>query len=111
MVWIAPAGGLTAISPHAMMASQRFARPRCAPSKRDGQLLIPIVALCGDENGESRLGLPPEDEDRIMQEAAEFVPACVSEIAAYWRRKGPKQISMPLTPVGSAPIRKQGWSQ
>jgi uncharacterized protein len=48
------------------------------------------------------LGLPPEDEDRIMQEAVEFVPACVTAIAAYWRRKGPKQISMPLTPGPSS---------
>ena len=55
--------------------------------------------------------LPKLHEDRIMQGAIEFVPACISAIAAYWRRKGPKQISMPLTPVGSAPIRKQGWSQ
>src|SRR6266446_857448 len=69
---------------------------RLLKSKRDGQLLIPILALCGDESGESLLGLPPEDEDRIMQEAVEFVPACVIAIAAYWRRRGPKQISMPL---------------
>jgi uncharacterized protein len=69
---------------------------RLLKSKRDGQLLIPILALCGDQNGESLLGLPPEDEDRIMEEAAEFVPACVTAIAAYWREKGPKQISMAL---------------
>jgi uncharacterized protein len=75
---------------------------RLLKSKPDGQLLIPILALCGDENGESLLGLPPEDEDRIMQEAVEFVPACVTAIAAYWRRKGPKQISMPLTPGPSS---------
>src|SRR5262249_21632087 len=76
---------------------------RLLKSKRDGQLLIPILALCGDENGESLLGLPAEDEDPIMQEAVEFVPACVTAIAAYWRRKGPKQISMPLTP-GPSPV-------
>jgi uncharacterized protein len=69
---------------------------RLLKSKRDGHLLIPILALCGDENGESLLGLSPEDEDLIMEEAAEFVPACVTAIAAYWRGKGPKQISMPL---------------
>jgi uncharacterized protein len=71
-------------------------------SKRDGQLLIPILALCGDENCESLLGLSAEDEDRIMQEAVEFVPACVTAIAAYWRRKGPKQISLPLMPGPSS---------
>jgi hypothetical protein len=26
-----------------------------------------------------------------MQEAVEFVPACVTAIAAYWRRKGPQK--------------------
>jgi uncharacterized protein len=66
-------------------------------SKRGSQLLYPILALCGDENGESLLGLPPEEEDRIMEKAAEFIPACVTAVAAYWRGKGPKQISMPLT--------------
>jgi uncharacterized protein len=50
---------------------------------------------------ESLLGLPPEDEDRIMEEAAKFVPACVTAIAAYWRGKGPKQISMAL--MGGTP--------
>jgi uncharacterized protein len=65
-------------------------------SKRDGQLLVPILALCGDENGASLLGLPPEEEDRVMEEATEFVPICVTAIAAYWRAKGSTQISMPL---------------
>jgi hypothetical protein len=30
----------------------------------------PILALCGDD----LLGLPPEDEERIMKDAVEFVP-------------------------------------
>jgi uncharacterized protein len=79
---------------------------RLLESKHHGQLLIPILALCGDENGESLLGLLAEEEDRIMEEAAEFVPGCVTAIAAYWREKGPKQISMPLTPgPSSVPYR------
>jgi uncharacterized protein len=65
-------------------------------SKRDGQLLIPVLALCGDQNGESLLGLPADEEDRVMEEATEFVPACVTAIAAYWQAKGSTQISMPL---------------
>ncbi len=69
---------------------------RLFKSKRDGQLLFPILALCGDENGESLLGLAPEDEDRVMEEVTEFIPACVTAIAAYWRGYGSKQISMPL---------------
>jgi uncharacterized protein len=72
---------------------------RLFKSKHDGQFLYPILALCGDENGELLLDLAPEDEDLVMQEAAEFIPACVTAIAAFWR--GPKQISMPL--MGSAP--------
>ncbi len=65
-------------------------------SKRDGQLLFPILALCGDENGGSLLGLPSEDEDRVMEEVTEFIPACVTAIATYWRERGSTQISMPL---------------
>jgi len=33
-------------------------------------LIFPILALCGDENGESLLGLEPEGEDRMAAEAA-----------------------------------------
>ena len=70
-------------------------------SKRDGHLLLPILALCGDENGESLLGLPSDDEHLAMEEATEFIPACVTAIAAYWRGKGSTQISMPLMPPRS----------
>jgi len=66
-------------------------------SKRDGQPLVPILALCGDENGESLLGIPPDEEDSVMEEAAEFIPACVAAIDAYWRAKRQRQASMPLT--------------
>jgi uncharacterized protein len=80
---------------HAIML-RMDAWDRLLKSKGHGQLLIPILALCGDENGASLLGIPPDEEDRIMKEAAEFIPACVAAIAAYWRGNGPKQISMPL---------------
>jgi uncharacterized protein len=65
-------------------------------SKRDGKLLFLILSLCGDEEGDSLLGLPPELEDRIVEQAPDLIPACVLEIAAYWRPRGPKQISMPF---------------
>ncbi len=71
---------------------------RLFKSKRDSQLLFPILALCGDERGHSLLGLAPDEEDTVMEEAAEFIPACVIAIAAYWRAKGPREVSMPLTP-------------
>ena len=34
------------------------------------------------ENGASLLGLLPEEEERVMEEATEFVPICVTAIAA-----------------------------
>jgi uncharacterized protein len=56
-------------------------------SKRDQDLLFPILALCGDENGESLLGLSDEDEDWAIEKAEEWLPASVLAIAAYWRKK------------------------
>src|SRR4051812_46902911 len=56
-------------------------------SRRHGRLLFPILAVCADEDGESVLGLDPDEEDRVMAEAAEFIPVCVIEIAAYWRKR------------------------
>jgi uncharacterized protein len=73
---------------------------RLFKSKRDGQLLVPILALCGNENGESLLGIPPDEEDRVMEEAAEFIPACVVAIDAYWRAKRARQVP---TPISAAP--------
>jgi len=60
--------------------------------KRNGHLLVPILSLCGDENGGSLLGLPPHAEDRLMQHAPELIPSCVIGIAAYWRKQ-PRQIA------------------
>ena len=126
MVWIAPAGGLTAALRYAMMVrttreaamrAQAFAHtisvdqvdveallggPRRRPdrggvgrrvpecimlrtdawdrllkSKRDGYLLLPILAFCRDENGESLLDITPDEEYRLIEGAAEFIPACV----------------------------------
>lgn len=74
---------------------------RLLKSKRNGPLVVPILALCGDENGDSLLGLPPDEEDRMMEEAPEFIPACVIAIAAYWCRRGSTQVSMPLTTARS----------
>ncbi|MGE5195676.1 MAG: UPF0149 family protein [Deltaproteobacteria bacterium] len=65
-------------------------------SKRDGKLLFLILSLCGDEEGGSLLGLPPQLEDRMVEQAPDLIPACVMEIAAYWRRKRPKQVSRPF---------------
>jgi uncharacterized protein len=57
-------------------------------SRRDGKLLLPILSLCCDENGDSLLGLPSEAQDRIVAQAPELIPGCIIGIATYWRRKG-----------------------
>ncbi len=116
--WASRAGALTAADwakgfLQAIML-RADAWERLFKSNRDGQLLVPILALCGDENGESLLSIAGEEEDRVMEEAAEFIPACVSAIAAYWRGKGPQQISMPLTAAPSPQAefrRKQDRTQ
>jgi uncharacterized protein len=68
-------------------------------SRRHGRLLFPILALCADEHGDSALGLEPDEEDRVMAEAAEFIPVCVIEIAAYWRQRRPTQATRSSQPV------------
>lgn len=70
---------------------------RLFKSRRESQLLFPILALCGDEHGDSLLGLDADDEDAVMEEAADFIANSVLAIAAYWRTKGPRQVSMPFT--------------
>src|SRR5262249_33144577 len=60
---------------------------------REGKLLVPILRLGGEKKGRSLLGLPPKAHDRIVEQAAEWIPACVIEIAAYWRRMRSRQAS------------------
>jgi uncharacterized protein len=72
-------------------------------SKRHGRLLLPILALCADEHGDSALGLEPDEDDRVMAEAAEFIPVCVTEIAAYWRKRRPT-LATGLGPPASSPF-------
>ena len=58
-------------------------------TRRGGELLFPILALCGDQDGNSLLGLGPEQEDRMMAEAPDAIPASVLDIADYWGRRRP----------------------
>ena len=51
---------------HAIMLRMDAWDPLLKP-KRDGQLLLPILALRGDENGESLLDITPDEEDRFME--------------------------------------------
>jgi len=48
-------------------------------------LMLPILALCCDEDGEPLLDLPQDVEDRLFAEAGDLIPACVLDIADYWR--------------------------
>ena len=59
-------------------------------ARRGADLILPIVALCGDENGDPLLEIEPGDEDRLMAEAAEMLPGCVIAIADYWHRARPR---------------------
>ena len=47
-------------------------------------LLMPILALCGDEEGGLPLGLDPEAEAELLAEAPGLVPACVVGIHGFW---------------------------
>jgi hypothetical protein len=50
-------------------------------------MLVPILALCGDEEGGFLLGLGPEAEAELLAEAPGLIPACVAGIAAFWRER------------------------
>ena len=56
-------------------------------AEEDALALLPILALCGDENGDSALGLDAETDDDIMEMAPAVLPAAVMEIAAFWRER------------------------
>jgi uncharacterized protein len=45
------------------------------------------LGLCGDQNGESVLGLNPDAEEELAREALDMIPACVGEIARFWRAR------------------------
>jgi len=69
-------------------------------SQKDGALMLPILALCCDEDGEPLLDLPQDVEDRLFAEAGDLIPVCVLDIADYWRaaRTAPmRQSSGPKT--------------
>jgi uncharacterized protein len=53
-------------------------------------MLIPILALCGDEEGGSPLELDPEKDAELLAEAPELIPVCVAGMHGFWkeRRRG-----------------------
>jgi uncharacterized protein len=64
---------------------RRNAWDRLFKSDEHGHLLLPILALCCDENGDSLLGLSEEIEEEFFEDAGELVPQYVLEIAEFWR--------------------------
>ena len=58
---------------------------RLFKSEQHVHVLVPILALCCSEDGESILDLPEGAEQRFFEEADELIPACLLEIAEYWR--------------------------
>lgn len=54
-------------------------------SETNMTLMLPILALCCDEDGEPLLDLPQDIEDSLFTEAGDIIPACVLDIADYWR--------------------------
>ena len=50
-------------------------------------LLMPILALCGDEEGGPLLGIDSEADAELLAEAPALIPACVVGIAAFWKER------------------------
>ncbi|MBF0375815.1 MAG: YecA family protein, partial [Alphaproteobacteria bacterium] len=58
---------------------------RLLTSEKNVELMLPILALCCDDDGEPLLDLPQDVEDRLFAEAGDLIPECVLAIADYWR--------------------------
>lgn len=69
-------------------------------SARHVVLIFPILVLCGDETGESLLGLDAQFEDDFMAEAPDILPACVMEIDTFWRKRRAGRPRHPATKIG-----------
>ena len=77
-------------------------------AKDHALMLFPILALCGDENGDSAFGLDAEADDEIWEEAPAVLPACVMAIAEFWRERsacqsGTLRAERPMHAVRAAP--------
>jgi len=67
-------------------------------SEKHCHILVPILALCCDDDGDSLLGLPQESENKFFEEAGELIPPCVLEIAEFWRAARSAPQRMPAVP-------------
>jgi uncharacterized protein len=55
--------------------------------KETSPLLIPILALCSDENGGDLVPLAPGMRDKMLAEAPELIPVCVFALRRFWRER------------------------
>ena len=62
---------------------------RLIESGSDGHLTTPIMHHMLDDNGNSAMGVPQEELDEVLAEAAEVIPETVAGIFNYWQRKHP----------------------
>jgi uncharacterized protein len=74
------------------------------------EMMLPILALCSDPDGESLLGIDGEAEEFLAAAVPDAIPACVVEIHRFWkdrrsskmsRRVGPKVGRNEPCPCGS----------
>lgn len=54
-------------------------------SESHAQFLLPILALCCDDDGQPLVPMSEEDELRLLEDASDLIPECVVEIAGFWR--------------------------
>lgn len=67
------------------VALRPFAWKPLLTSETNMTLMLPILALCCGEDGEPLVDLPQDVEDSFFAEAGDIIPACVLDIADYWR--------------------------
>jgi uncharacterized protein len=58
---------------------------RLTESGTDGHLVAPIMVHLLDDNGNSVMGIPQEELDQVLAEAADAIPDAVIDIFNYWR--------------------------
>lgn len=50
-------------------------------------MLMPILALCGDDEGKSLLDLEPEEAEELLADAPDLIPGSVAGIHAFWQQR------------------------
>ena len=61
---------------------------RLTESGADGHLVTPIMVHMMDDNGHSVMGIPHEELQQVLAEAADAIPEAVTGIFQFWRSHG-----------------------